>query len=145
MTKLNAIMGSSVVVSIMAVSILVGGFTLGSAVADDGEETELIAILFDSVGNDAGEAKYEAEEDKSELKIEIKDFVSNDVFVVLSEDTQIGMIATDSEGKGELKFEPSPVMINNGTSITVENSTGTVLSGTFEFDSDKDDEEDDEE
>ncbi|NIU01709.1 MAG: hypothetical protein GWN01_12595, partial [Nitrosopumilaceae archaeon] len=43
------------------------------------------------------------------------------------------------------KFEPSPITINRGDSITVENSTGTVLSGTFESDIDEDDDEEEEE
>lgn len=143
MTKINTkIAGiSAITFSIIAVSLITGFGQPGLASADDGDEIELIAVLFDINGIKAGEVKYELEDDKSELKIEIKDFESNGVFVVMTDSTQIGLVATDSDGEGELNFEPSPVMLNNGSSVIIQSDNVTVLSGTFEADTDEDDDD----
>lgn len=113
--------------------------------ADDGE-TELKAILLDGDGNEVGEAKFEMEDDKSELKVELEGSLADSVFDITIAGTTVGMIATNADGEGEAKWEPSPLVVADGDEITIDDGAGNVLSATFAAeDQDEDDEEDEEE
>ena len=121
------------VFAIAAIASLSGQFTLAAA---DMHETELKAIFTDVDGNEVGEAKYEQEDDESELKVELEGFTPNSIFDILFGGNVIGMIATDSEGNGEAKWEPSIITVGGDDTIGV----GTLV-GTFVAESDDDDAE----
>lgn len=99
-----------------------------SFAAADEHETELKAIFEDGDGNQVGEAKYEQEDDESELKIELEGFTPDSVFDILFGGNTIGMIATDSEGNGEAKWEPSIIMVGGDDTIGVGSLVGTFLA-----------------
>lgn len=103
-------------------------------VAADEGETELKAIFLDGDGNKVGEAKYELEDEKSELKVKLKGFTPNSEFDISFAGNIIGTITTDSKGKGEEKWEPSIITVVAGDTISVG-----ALEGTFLAESDDDD------
>lgn len=121
--------------AIVAIAMIAGLSGQIPFVAADEHETELKAILTDVDGNELGEAKYELEDESSELKVELEGFTADSVFDISIAGTTVGMIATDSEGNGEAKWEPSPIAVVAEDSITVG-----ALAGTFTAESDDDEE-----
>ena len=135
------------VAAIFAIATIAGVSGQIPFVAADDGETELKAILLDINGNEVGEVKFEQEDDQTELKVELEGFTPDSVFDISIAGTSVGSIATDSNGNGEVKWEPSPVLVADGDSVSVGGLTATLdlESDDDEDDDDDDDEEDDDE
>ena len=131
------------VAAIFAVTMIAGisGQILFVA-ADDGE-TELKAILLDVDGNQVGEAKFEMEDGTSELKVELEGSLADSIFDITIAGTAVGMIATNADGDGEAKWEPSPLVVADDDEITIDDGAGNVLSATFAAEEEDEDDEDD--
>ncbi|MFB5631372.1 MAG: hypothetical protein ACE5RN_07265 [Nitrosopumilaceae archaeon] len=133
------------IAAIFAVAMIAGLSGQIPFVAADEGEIELKTILVDGDGNKVGEAKFELEENESELKVELEGSLADTVSDISIAGNSLGMIATDSNGDGEAKWEPSPVLVSDGDTITLTDEAGNVLTGTFAAEVDEDEDEEDEE
>jgi hypothetical protein len=135
------------IAAIFAIAMVAGLSGQIPFVAADNGEIELKTVLLDIDGNEVGEAKFELKDDGSELKVELEDSTPDVIFGISIEGMSVGLIATDSDGEGKAKWEPSPVMISDGDTIVLTRADVIVssLTGIFaaEVDDDKDDDEDD--
>ncbi len=123
------------IAAVFAIAAIAGLSGQIQFVAADEHETELKAIFTDVDGNEVGEAKYEQDADGSELKVELEGYTPDSIFDISFGGNTIGMIATDSDGNGEAKWEPSIITPVADDTITVD-----ALVGTFQAESDDDEE-----
>ncbi len=129
---------------------LVGTFRLddsssnGDDSGDDSsrDEIELIARLSGLASINAW-AKFEGTETNIEFKVELRDAPADTSYAVLIDGVSVGILRTDSSGRGRLQFEQGddsrpfpdgfpPIIV--GTQITV----GDQLTGSFALDSSDD-------
>ena len=132
------------IAAIFAVAMVAGLSGQIPFVAADNGETELKAILVDVDGNEVGEAEFEQEDAESELKVELEGSTADMVSDISIAGNSVGLIATNSDGEGEVKWEPSPVLVADGDTITLTDTAGNVLTGTFAAEVEDEDEEEDE-
>ena len=113
---------STIAVGDPAAGGLTGSF-LGEA------EMEFKATLTASVGAATGSAEYNA----GELVFEVKVFGASakTSYDVTLDGTFLGMITTDSNGKGEWKLFSVSLAIKKGSMLTIGDLANPLLSGTF--------------
>jgi hypothetical protein len=99
--------------------------------AENKADAELQVDLAPPVGGTgSGTAEFK-QHDQQRLEVKVRDLAANSTFTVTVDQTVVGQLTTDHNGRGELRLDSTTIGIKNGSVLTVGDIANPVLQGTF--------------
>jgi hypothetical protein len=116
--------------STITVGDVTNGGLSGTFASNAEAEAELKADLTPPAGGNAS-GTGELKQNDQRLEVKVRDLAANATFAVTVDQTVVGQLTTDHNGRGELRLDNVTVAIKDGSVLTVGDVAQPVLQGTF--------------